>query len=636
MTSPRWIGLPAALLVAGLTAVPATSSSAQTTLDPAVTLVTDRITIQANRDIKQASDFTSFSDSVSGDGEGGLGHADVTAAATLDVGPDGGLEQIHVVGDLDSFGEGGAPTGRLEMDATIQVNSAVPFTWLFSATTSGGTSFSCNSAAIITGPGADQLQVWGPHPSGTCNGLPTQLTTSVSGVLEPGQHPLAWDGIAFGPFGDAHVQFDATLILGEGTFFDWTMPDRFGADSDGDGLTDYYPPDGNLQIDPGSWQVDFSATDPNHCGPTFTHTWFIDSVQVDPSDPNVIAYDPATCDLSYAFPEEAVYDVGFQITDAQGAVVGTANHAVTVQDFLIVSIGDSVGSGEGNPDIPRPSLRWENQQCHRSAAAGSAQAAKLLEQADPRTSVTFVHLACSGATILRGLLGSYEGIEPGPPLDPQVQQATDLAGGREIDAVMVSIGANDVKFSEAVQSCFLKTDCDDANDPSSAASKFNRRVAFLPLGYTRLSNALNNDVAADRVYITEYFDPTRDDQAQVCDGTILEDAPFAPLGEITAQEATWASLDMLGGLNSEVNSAAAAHGWRYVGGMYADFAAHGYCALDPWVDTYTESQSLQGDRFGSLHPNGTGHADYAGHLQASLQLDLWVGGNLSQPRAPAP
>jgi hypothetical protein len=42
---------------------------------------------------------------------------------------------------------------------------------------------------------------------------------------------------------------------------------------------------------------------------------------------------------------------------------------------------------------------------YEAVAAGPARAAQALEQADPRTSVTFVHLACSGATIATGLLG---------------------------------------------------------------------------------------------------------------------------------------------------------------------------------------------------------------------------------------
>jgi dipeptidyl aminopeptidase/acylaminoacyl peptidase len=493
-----------------------------------------------------------------------------------------------------------------------------------------------NVLPLTTDPAADYLPAWSPdgteivfqsfrsgnsdiyimNADGTNQ---TRVTTDPVDEWDPDWQPVASPSIAF----------------------DWTMPDRFGADGDGDGLTDYYPPDGNLVIDPGSWQVDFAATDPNYCDPTYTHTWFIDSVQVDPSDPNIVSYDPATCGFSYAFPEEAVHDVGLEVTDAQGTVVGTGEHMVTVQDFLIVSIGDSVGSGEGNPDVPKPSLAWENEQCHRSAWAGPAQAAKLIEQADPRTSVTFIHLACSGATVYKGLLGPYEGIEPGALLAPQVDEMVSLVGSREIDGVLVSVGANDVKFSDIVTKCFGQADCTDPSDPASAASFFARVLPALPPRYDDLAATLNGggEPAADRTYLSGYFDPTRGRFGAACQGRfgILEDAPFSPFGEITAPEATWASDTMLTQLNTTVSSAAGRNGWRFVGGQFADFATHGYCALgQSWVDTWKDSQRLQGDRFGTIHPNRAGHADYAAHLQASLQLDLYVGGDLSQPRAPAP
>jgi hypothetical protein len=45
---------------------------------------------------------------------------------------------------------------------------------------------------------------------------------------------------------------------------------------------------------------------------------------------------------------------------------------VDVDDRLIVAIGDSVASGEGNPVGRR---RWLDTPCHRSPAAGFEQAA---------------------------------------------------------------------------------------------------------------------------------------------------------------------------------------------------------------------------------------------------------------------
>lgn len=47
---------------------------------------------------------------------------------------------------------------------------------------------------------------------------------------------------------------------------------------------------------------------------------------------------------------------------------------------------------------------WQDEPCFRSANSAQAQAAKILEQSAPRTSVTFVHLSCVEADIQDGLI----------------------------------------------------------------------------------------------------------------------------------------------------------------------------------------------------------------------------------------
>ena len=118
-----------------------------------------------------------------------------------------------------------------------------------------------------------------------------------------------------------------------------------------------------------------------------------------------------TCAVDVSAPSLGTFSVTLTVTTQDGHTASTTQDIV-VRDFLIVSLGDSVASGEGNPDIPwdlSPSRRtassntpkWELSQCHRSALAGPARAALQLEQADPHTSVTFIHLACSGGRIFQ-------------------------------------------------------------------------------------------------------------------------------------------------------------------------------------------------------------------------------------------
>lgn len=90
---------------------------------------------------------------------------------------------------------------------------------------------------------------------------------------------------------------------------------------------------------------------------------------------------------------------------------------IFVQDKLIVALGDSYSSGEGNPQAewqwpikPRPTLWWDAR-CHRSFLSGPALAAAFYAKRYPRRSITFLHYGCSGATIDDGIARSWRGLE---------------------------------------------------------------------------------------------------------------------------------------------------------------------------------------------------------------------------------
>ena len=123
---------------------------------------------------------------------------------------------------------------------------------------------------------------------------------------------------------------------------------------------------------------------------------------------------------------------------------------IWVRDRLIVGIGDSFSSGEGNPDTPveidpgsyhaglnfafayDPATQaiksiaayslpvrdrnvpagWIDRKCHRSAYGYQLRTALQIALTDPRHSaVTYLGFACSGAKIVAGLLFPYAGVE---------------------------------------------------------------------------------------------------------------------------------------------------------------------------------------------------------------------------------
>jgi hypothetical protein len=531
------------------------------------------------------------------------------------------------IGDAAAMEGNSAHPGQVTFPVTLSSPASVPVTVGYAThdgTAQAGSDYSAASGSLTfaTGETAKPIQV---EVAGDTD-IEADETFSV--VLSGATNATIADGEGIG-----------TIRNDDGDIaFDWTVPERFdGQDHDGNGLADAFAPDGRLDVAPARWPVDFTYTSSGACDPALTASWRIDGTAVSDTDPAIIDDDPTTCAFSYGFPAEGQYHVEMELRDTLGNVAGTQAHDVIVQDWLIVSIGDSVASGEGNPDIPgRRSARWENEQCHRSAAAGPAQAAIAIERADPKTSVTFIHLACSGAGIIEGLLGSYDGIVAGNALPPQLDALQTAVGEREIDAVLVSIGANDAHFSKLVKQCLLKDDC-DGPAPDSAASKFARRLRRLPGEYDQLAGALNPLVSdSQRVLLTEYFDPTHGDGGAICADTILADLPVvAHLGlSITAAEATWAATTLLPGLNAAGASAATRNGWTYVGGIAAQFLTHGYCASDHWVDTYTESKARQGDSNGTLHPNASGQTAYGNRIGAALHDAFYTNGDLHQPRRP--
>jgi lysophospholipase L1-like esterase len=321
---------------------------------------------------------------------------------------------------------------------------------------------------------------------------------------------------------------------------------------------------------------------------------------------------------------------------------GGDEEPVPPSDHLIVSLGDSVASGEGNPDRPaRVGARagWAVRRCHRSRRSGHALAAQAF--ADPEDPGRVVLLGCSGATIRTGLLRPYAGIEPsGDALErAQVRSLADLAADRSIDAVVLSIGANDVGFARIVQFCILNLGpCwEDLYDPRPGKpgprvvleEQIPLEIEELERDYRRLDGALEGIVAPEKVIAVEYFDPTGGPGGKSC--TMF-------FGGVTPAESRWASENVLDPLNAQLRESAEEHGWRLVEGVDERFAAHGLCAgSDRWVVTAGESitdhgiplfgtlldrrtrRELLASYKGTLHPNPEGHRQIAELIRPALE-----------------
>jgi hypothetical protein len=202
---------------------------------------------------------------------------------------------------------------------------------------------------------------------------------------------------------------------------------------------------------------------------------------------------------------------------------GTAQRVVAeiqVRDVLIAGLGDSIAAGEGNPDRPvrlsdegfcfrrflgieaseyyrpgragyggnrscviegsdphadawaRQSARWQSGPCHRSLYGYQMRAALGLAIENPRIAVTFLPLACSGATIPTGFLGTQRITEcPSPGtntacsttspsqialLTQALATARKHRADRNLDLVLLTIGANDIQFAGLVADVIIE------------------------------------------------------------------------------------------------------------------------------------------------------------------------------------
>jgi GDSL-like Lipase/Acylhydrolase family len=426
---------------------------------------------------------------------------------------------------------------------------------------------------------------------------------------------------------------------------DWEMAPRLGEDADGDHLLDYA--DSAQEVAIGPFAVEIFTPD-RICNPHSTYSWSIAGTD--------IGSGVGRCRLRRNLPREGIYEVSLEVESQAGEVL-EYHRDVVVQDWLVVSIGDSVGSGEGNPSQGGFLRRahWQSQRCHRSTLAAPVQAALALERADSHTSVTFVHLACSGAGVKVGLLEPYEGADVSkqaqpPLLAPQVSELEAIASQRPIDSLLVSAGANDVYFGPLVAFCIRQVDCVSKRfDPSAADTGSKDQAGLLPVvikaalvrledSYRDLGAELSPLVDASRVLVVDYFDPTRDAQGATCRKIGI---PFLPRWYIDRDESTFAQEQLLAPLNEAIAEAAKREGWLEVTGVAESFRRHGYCARgESWIRTLPRSLVTQaGWRarsrvLGTMHPNERGHQALATLISGSLQRRLYSNGGAAAELEP--
>jgi lysophospholipase L1-like esterase len=246
---------------------------------------------------------------------------------------------------------------------------------------------------------------------------------------------------------------------------------------------------------------------------------------------------------------------------------------ITVRDIFIAGLGDSEASGEGNPDRPialsdegfcfrsylvgaeyyrpsragykggracdapdslqvwqRQSALWFNSPCHRSLYSYQTRTALALAVQYPHIAVTYLPLACTGATIADGLFGGQR-VRECPPtksgancsgtvnaqlaeLREAVTAARRRQPDRKLDLILLSIGGNDINFSGLVADVIVDTPTERALFRRSGviSSVEDSRAALtreLPQSFGKLREALKPLVGdMSHVVYVSYANPT--------------------------------------------------------------------------------------------------------------------------------
>ena len=231
-----------------------------------------------------------------------------------------------------------------------------------------------------------------------------------------------------------------------------------------------------------------------------------------------------------------------------------------------IVIGDSVAAGLGGPPIAGASP--QDLACERSSFAFAETLAVV-------NGWRVENLACSGATIERGVLGVQRAGDR--QLPPQLAVAQRIA---EPEVVIVNVGANDMHWSSLVFLCGVAEACDSR----ALTAYYQRSLDSFTQDYYELLRQLAALPGEPLVLINRYYAPF--DPSLEC---------LEPLG--LTRDKLEVLLDRLDALNEVIQAGAQTFGFRAV---QPDFSGHELCTEAPYVQGPDDAASLHSNARGQL------------------------------------
>lgn len=451
----------------------------------------------------------------------------------------------------------------------------------------------------------------------------------------------------------------------------WEMVSRYGNDHNNNNLIDL--PNTPEYANPANFKVVFTI---EHTPPTAQDfgmpanavcctpvkcMWYVNNST---NFQSVATVDPLSTTI--LMQEEVTYLVRAELTyeyNNKKIIYQTPDTEIRPDDILIVALGDSYASGEGNPDKPSinsmDGVLWadgihaggmmDHLIAHRSTTNWSSLAALQLERGDPHTSVTYVNLASGGAQTKHLTNEAYKkpfGTHPYIQLD----EAKRLVGGRSIDALAISTGGNDIGFKAAITS-YLLSDISlqingartflgkNAIEKSIQTGKWEKQLKHLAeensvgllydVDYENTPGLNGLPVLLDvlavkikalfphvkKVYLLQYPDITLGCN-EVIQTKIANN--YVQL-EIDESEIKHAVKYLLNPLNDLLRSKCIQHNWEFI--SPGSWENHGACKPRPPLDGIPFHLAVKGGNFPKLENDGTSYVRNVKESEA-LQRDI--------------
>lgn len=356
-------------------------------------------------------------------------------------------------------------------------------------------------------------------------------------------------------------------------------------------------------------------------------------------------FNPAPCESKYG-PNCVEFELKYNGNDTDSGTKASAISAmladgtavppidIFVNDRLVVGLGDSYASGEGNPDLPATFIKgrtdvdflyglrvrrnpqkdknapasWLDLGCHRSMYSYQFKTALQMALNNPKEAITFVSYACSGATTDNIIGERQDPQEQNKKKRPQLWSLNTVLQDKDgklrpIDYLLLSTGGNDVKFSKyvayIVTSGFIRLVSSKRPKETTGPSITKALIGGENSSYFRLREALlgkdrkvhirgcdDINKPCPQIILTAYPDALHEGAA-LCEGERKEfDVPFK-YDPGRKKRIINIDANVFIPLRKLQQRVPAELGWSVADDHIKDYTQHGFCAQGPVVNGST-------------------------------------------------